>query len=415
MFKGILIGFILYAGSVEAQTPPLTLEAAVNRALEASPEVEQSAAALRRGELQAKLALSPFLPTLAVEGGMRNLGPEQDDESGRFAYGVAQYNLYNGGLDRAARAIRNTELARDRADLSLTKAKVTRNTIRRFAEVLYIDIAIKLNREAFEANKSQMLIARRKAAGGLTSNADVLEFEFRENALNTDLDLLRHERAVAARELNAVMGLEPSEVTLAGELTPEMAALAEQSQPTNEFLAQEALLIPRTELAVAELETRSAVATWLPKLNFEARYGDMVYAEPDVRNRPGWLLELRLTIPLFSGMETFYSRQTAAAREAEQASRLRRAELSLSQTVADREDKLKVLESLLKLQKENVVRSEKFFKATLEEYRRGVKNGPDVTSATEALFSARLRLQSLSKDVVMSRIGLIDLTSIEPK
>jgi outer membrane protein TolC len=86
----------------------------------------------------------------------------------------------------------------------------------------------------------------------------------------------------------------------------------------------------------------------------------MQRAEPEVTGVPGWRLEIKLTMPIFSGLETLSARQLAAAKRHEATTRLRRAELETKNTLADREEKILVLENMQRLQKENIARAERF-------------------------------------------------------
>lgn len=409
-----IAAFLTTNGNAWAQPSTLSVQDALSRALSGSPEVLEAKAALKSAEINRKLSYSPFLPQIALEAGTLQREPTPENQSGEFFYGVGRWNIFRGGSDRALLRISQIEEEKERRQFELAKARVSRQVIRRFAAVLYIDESIRLSRETLEVNRGQLKIAKRKASGGLTSNADILEFEFRENALNTQVELLKHDRRVAARALSISLGDDPqSEVQLTGKLDLSLAELAERSFGTADFIRQTASLDAETDLEIANLRHRAAWATWLPRADVEGRYGNMKNAEPEVRGTPGWLLELKFTMPIFSGTETIYARQAAATQRKEREAQLRQARLNQSAISADQTEKMKVLEVLLQLQKENMARAERYYNATLAEYKRGIKNSPDLSGATERLFEARLRDLALNKDMIMSRIGLIDADELE--
>ena len=418
MRSAILVGVaaILLASDDASAQPPqeLDLVQAVAASLAASPAVREGEAALRRSEIQSRLALSPFLPKLAVEASRVEKAPQDRNLSGNNLFGTASLNLYNGGLDLTSRRIQRVELAQAQQKLAVIRGQVTREVVRRFAELLYLEEAIRIKNEALTLNKAQMQIAKRKAQGGITSSADVLEFEFRENALNTEVELLQHERNGASRNLAVAMGSEPiSDLKARGTLSPSLISGVFDSKESSEFLTSEALVDPKSELQVADLGYSSALATWLPRADIGARYGKMEFADPEVVGVPGWRLEFRITIPIFSGMETLSARQLASARQREAETKLRRTDLELKTTLADREEKIRVLENLIRLQHENHARAEKYYEATLVEYKRGIKNSPDLSGATERLFDSRLKANGLVKDLLMAKIGLLETVKFE--
>lgn len=409
-----LIGLLFLPSPALSETRALSLDEAVQRAIVQSPDVQAAEASARLSEIQSKLSLSPFLPEIAVETGSLQEIPKDPNDSGTYYYGIGRINLYNGGVDSLARKALLLDKDRAEASVALSRQKVSRDVTRRYAELLFFDESLKLKREALELNRKQMQLAKRKASGGITSSADVLEFEFRENELNTEISLLVHERALSSRELSTSMGSEPrNDLDVIGPLTPELAKFVVQPEGSAAFLEQLNVLNPKVEAEIAELRNRAAASVWLPKLNFEIRYGNMEFADPEVLGSPAWRFDLRLTLPIFTGLETVYARQATASLVREKEAQLRRSRLTANNQIQDREEKLQVLQNLIRMQKENIARAERYYKATLAEYLRGVKNSPDLSGATERLFNARLRELALVKDVVLARIGLLEVTSID--
>jgi outer membrane protein len=414
--KRSLLLLLLFCPAAFAQDPPaeLTPVEIIEASLKSNPQVLEAQAAADRGRIQSRLSLSPFLPTLAVEAGTVQRSPEDRNESGQYLFGAGRMNLFNGGLDWSQRRILRLEDERSQRQLALRKRLVARESIRRITDLMLIDESVALKREALQLNQTQMRMARQKVAGGITTAADVIEFEFRENALNTELELLAHERNVASRALSKTMGREPGDsLRIKGPLTPALAELATAHGEAESYIDEAFTLDASFDARVADIQRGAARSVWLPRADLEARYGDQRFADPEVDGLPGWRLELRLTLPIFSGLETIHARQlaTTALREAE--ARQQAARLLTATVQKDRVEKLLTLNTLIRLQNENIKRAERYYQATVTEYRRGIKNSPDLSQATERLFDARLRKHSLTRDFILTQIGLTEETRFE--
>ncbi|OYZ13487.1 MAG: hypothetical protein B7Y39_17580, partial [Bdellovibrio sp. 28-41-41] len=59
---------------------------------------------------------------------------------------------------------------------------------------------------------------------------------------------------------------------------------------------------------------------------------------------------------------------------------------------------LKLLHSQVHDAEENIVRAEKYYKLTQSEYARGVKNSPDMLSASEKIFEVKNKRLEILKD-----------------
>lgn len=385
---------------------PLTLQEAITRATATSPIVKAAQLEVEQNALLARVRGSLFLPEVDLKTGYQLRKSEDEEHKGSYAFAVGRINLYNGGRDQNTKQIAVQEVEYSEAQLKLTKVRIAQAVAREFFELLYLQEALRLKEEAREENRSQKKIAERVAQAGFTSSADVLEFDFRESALLTEIELLKHERNVASRNLSIALGEEPrTGLQITGDFDRDFEAL--KASTSSVLVApQEALLKAKTAVQIAELEHRSSLATWLPRLDLESQYGNLRFADPEVEGTPAWSVGVSLTFPLFSGMETLYSRQNTALAMARREAELKQTQLDSRGQQQDNEEKLKVLANLLILQKTNIEKAERSYRATMNEYRRGVKNAPDVTEATARLFSTRDRDFQLKRDQILAYLGL---------
>ena len=76
--------------------------------------------------------------------------------------------------------------------------------------------------------------------------------------------------------------------------------------------------------------------------------------------------------------------------------------------------RLSTLTDRLNLEEKNLSKSEDYYKITLSEYKRGVKNSPDMVGASERLLEARIRNLEYRKDYYLTKLRIYELVSSDP-
>jgi len=71
---------------------------------------------------------------------------------------------------------------------------------------------------------------------------------------------------------------------------------------------------------------------------------------------------------------------------------------------------IKALNQRIDLEEKNLERFEKYYKLTLDKYRRVVKNSPDMVGASERILDARLRNLEYRRDLMIAQAKLYELT-----
>lgn len=125
---------------------------------------------------------------------------------------------------------------------------------------------------------------------------------------------------------------------------------------------------------------------------------------------------LKISVPLFSGLETL--NETRAARStiaAEEASGATRKTLLARQYVENLLSQLTTISDRINLEEKNLSKSEEYYKITLGEYRRGVKNSPDMVGASERLLEAKIRNLEYRKDFYLTKLKIYELVSSDPR
>lgn len=394
----------------------ITLEDLSREAIANNLEIQEASARVSTAGYGRKATLGGFLPELSLEGGPLRTRLDNEKHSGTALYGKAEWNLFRGGMDkaRASQAGLEEELAEQK--LEWTKAKVLREVASAFYELQFLHESLALKEKAVALNAEQAKLARVKRASGYTSEADVIEFELREATLRSDIKQLEQEREERSRELAVLLGRKasPAVITVRGHLeragkVPKEESVAKSIASKNPE-AQEASFLLRNR----QYEKTIAQAGFLPTLNLEAKYGRLANDEKVFQKENNYSLFLTFNLPLFSGLSTVNGYQAAVSSAAESESSLQRSQLSASAAASRLFSRLKSIRDRLDLEEKTLARSEEYYKITVGEYRRGVKNSPDMVGATERLFEARLRNLQYRRDFNLTRLEIEGLAGSTP-
>ncbi len=376
----ILASLLLFGGKVLAHHPnegSLTLEQLLKEAETENLEIKEAEGQMKSSDAAASSEYGKLLPQLSVEGGP--LATKYDDEknSGTAVYGKAEWNLYRGGKDSNELDKARIKSEFEKKKYEAIKSKVVREVSRVYYELLFLLEGSDLKQKAIEMNQEQMKLAKLKKNSGFTSSADVIEFELREATLKSDLKMFAQVIAEKSRELSVLLGRKDSSVPnlVKGHL------IRENSNSLSKEGILSRLSDNNIEIAEAQAEFKSsekdaaiAKAGFLPSVDVEAKYGKIANEEKVFTDNNNYSVMLKLSIPLYSGFETM--NQTKSARSAVIAKDAAASRKNLS-AVAETENlfsQLATLTDRLNLEEQNLSKSEEYYKITLGEYKRGVKN-----------------------------------------
>jgi outer membrane protein TolC len=390
-------------------TLPSLLEDAFKNNLEIKEAEQQQevSSALR------KQAVSAYLPHLSLDGGAQSNRFDSEQSSGVFGHVSANINLYRGGRDKINQEVLSAEESFQKFRYQKTRARIQREVSKKYYELLYLSEGIALKEEALETNKNSMALAQKKKAAGFTSQADVLEFELRESNLKSDLNLLRQEEATKTKELARLIGyLGDKALRVKGHLERTHLDRREESLLTQALEEREDLKEAQKALAVSELEYKGLFADYLPRIDLKAKYGKLATEERVSENLNNFSVGLQVSIPIFSGLDTLYGRDAKAKDRARNDYRAERIKQEVKVQLETALSRLKSIDERLDLEEKNIARSRQYYDLTLSEYRKGVKNSPDVAGAAERLYDAKLRNLGYRRDYYLTNIEIAEATGV---
>jgi outer membrane protein TolC len=410
--------FILVFTSISFADHPnegaLTLEELQTRAQHQNRTILASEQASISSEKLAQSQKGAFLPEISLEGGPMSTRLDDEKNSGTAVYGKAEWNLYRGGRDQAE--LRKSEIERDleKRKLEGLKSQVAREVSKLYYEMLYLLESISIKEQALHMNQDQMKLARAKRSSGLTSEADVLEFELRDSTLNSDLKLLQQQRSAKARDLSFLVGANEAPETLAvkGHLETESLKI-DRTVALQHFKNHNLeILDAQSQFQISNQDKAIAKSTYLPKLDLEAQYGKIANEERVFDNTNNYRFFLKLNIPLFSGFQSYYDFSASQSKAIQKEMALQNTEIKVRSDLEGLFSELSSLEDRIQLEEKNLQRSESYYKMTISEYKRGLKNSPDVVGASERIMDAKIRNLEFRKEFQITKLRIYELAGI---
>lgn len=352
-----------------------------------------------------------FAPKLSVEGGPQSSTFDGEKSNGTALYGKAEWNIYGGGTDAADLELAKVEYEIQKQKLITLKNKIKNDVLKLYYEMQFLLESISLNQKALDLNSQQVKIAKAKNISGFTTSSDVLEFELRNSTLQSDLVLLTQQLDQKSRELDVLLAKtdESVPISVKGHLERDPTRFNRDDLIAKAQKNNDQLLKLNLEIKQTETEKQQARSQLLPKVDLEAKYGKLSTEEKVFDNNDNYSVGLKVRIPLFSGLEDFHASKSMNSKLKASQLSMQQKNLALISEIDTSLDEMKALNTRLDLEEKNLELSEKYYKLTLDEYKRGVKNSPDMVGASERILEARIRNLEYRRNLKLTKIKIQSL------
>ncbi len=344
-----------------------------------------------------KVNQSLFYPEINIVTGVGSEYSKGDDETekGGILYLDTKMNLYRGMEDYNSIEINEMKIqkANLERELELNKTKIEYFNLTSDNEVLTQDI--KLIQNELENNKSQESMARKKVNAGLTTDAELLDFQIKQdNLLN---EILANELKIKENE-NAIKNIFGNKFSLE-ELKSKI--------PLNESTELKKAQIPENlnltqlsqDVSLSELEINKSKSSYLPKIDLEAKAGSITPQTKMFKDKTEHQVALTLTIPLFSGYSSdAFSHQMILDKQLKERI-FKNYQVNLPSILENEEKRIELNRHLLAANEKTLKKAEKFQEQTISEYKRGIKNSPDLISASDRIFELKRKANELNNDI----------------
>lgn len=397
----LLVSIFLFF-SVATSAKDLSWTDIESRILGSNLEIQAQSHISKAAENDLKATSGVYLPSISLNAGTGRDTTLRDDDRGTQAFVEGKWNLYRGGHDSALRAKSKAAAELEKLNYDIRKREVLFR-----ARELYISIvAIQkssdiLNRES-ELNKQQRGMAQKKVSAGLTSNVDGIEFDLRSDFIEAEQNKFASEKLVHIAELKALVDSGDDPVVIIGEIAVPQNRELKPINISNSPVRSAA----EFEMQISQADKNIARSGFLPEVNVTAAYGRQTLQRDDPIKNDETTAILSVSLPIFSGLSTLNAVRAQNERTFAKEKLIQQTNNVLNAQAEITTSRWKETWSLYELNQKTLERAKKYYELTLGEYRRGVKNSPDLVSATERLFETEMKSISLVKDLNLIQAGI---------
>ena len=325
-----------------------------------------------------------FLPKLSARTGDESYKRGSTDIERKGYWMVeGRINLYRGGRDNLESKIRDSNERIARNEFSREFLHELREARQTYWRLVSVGQLIKDRREALEKNEAYVKSSKRRVGAGVSTSADVLQFELHKTLLQQELKKLTLEQDLLRNRLSVAIGWDEHESISIVEDFPHPPDNKEDAPKLNPS-ANVALQIVQEREIREQARSRQAKNWWLPHVDLYSSYGLPSLSDEyalATRNEKEWTAGVQIGIDLSEGLE---ARNEGLAKAYEAKAEKERGKHRLREMMAaDHELRhdLSLLHELIHDADRDINKAESFLKLTFSEKSRGVKNGPDLLEA----------------------------------
>ncbi len=402
-FSGIFLGLIL-----SIKTYALVGADDLFRTVEAS---HQEILALQKNSESAKAsgqaAFSGFLPTLSVVGGWQSNRVDNpfETERGYNGYIEGRLNIFRGFKDASFKS--RLQLAGELAliDLELKKREIRFELTEVLTDLIILHQLQEIILEELSINKTQKQMAQRKVSAGMTSKVDNLEFELRESEIMLEQKHVDQQHEESHQKYFSLTGVALQDSDVKKVNFSSESAFSNLNKKVN---LSQTLQYQKASLlqAQAEYSKNELKSDFLPTLDFTYAVGRITPTEEDQLKLNESKYGVQLTIPLFSGLDTYYRTRSASFLSQSLENSKNQARNTSQADYEIQISRLNELNFAFQINEKKISNSEKYYNLTLAEYKRGIKNSPDLVSATDRYFSAKKKKLEIQKNLELVKVKI---------
>ena len=418
MFRPLLFILWLLAGHAFADHPgegSEKLPDMISEALANSPGIQAKVEHLNAAKDRVQGSRSGLAPTVSAAGGRKTDGGGDSEIVGtNFAQLDAAWNLYRGGSDQSKQRIADLETEIASRELQSEKLKAAEAVAETFFELQYISESLALIEDMITQTKRGKDTARRRMATGQTTSVDALEFDILESKLRSQMAAYQTDESILSQKMHSYLDrAENKPIKVHGHLLRSSWAmnfdeLEAHALSENPRIAAAKLNAERVNGDLSVLR-----AEFFPSVDAMGSWGKLANSSPTA-TKPSWSTELRVTVPLFTGLSTVKARDAKTHEKSALDLEILNVKREIQTELLEQITRMRSFEQRLVLEENSMSQADKYLKLTQSEYARGIKNSPDLASAMDLVLNAHLRNLELRREWYRARVRIQGITGKVP-
>ncbi len=390
----LMITTLLLTSVIAAAQSRLELQ---QKLLSSNEELKSMSSDITSQDSLKKSMYSAYLPTLNVIGGLAKNKTDEDDEKGQVRYLQGSANLFSGFKDMASVDIQDKKIALAKINYEIHVRAQKEKLTEILASMIGLHQLEKILDEEFKITQNQKQMAARKVNAGLTSQVDNYEFVIRESEIEIQKKEIKRKHEAAHQQLNALYNQEI--------LDSEIENLSFAADPTtisgfNLKSYENHPLIQKAKITadIALFEKSVMTSDFLPKIDLSYVFGRLTPTEDNIKYNESEIA-LLVTIPLFSGFDTYHKRKSSIANLSAKEHEKNQILLDIKSQFEQLKSRVQELVESYQIIEKKLIVTEKYYNLTLAEYKRGTKNSPDLVGATERYFDTKKKKIEIQKEL----------------
>lgn len=355
-----------------------------------------------------------FFPSLKIYGAQEHFELNSYRRT-QPTYGAeVSVNLFNGTKDSLQNDVIDKRKERMETEKRVTVYQEIIKAKEIYWNLVFLGDSLKVLQQIQEINAANLKSAQRRIRAGLTTSADNYEFEIKDTEIKRSIDQINMQKRILEKELAVLIG-SPENASLKivdkFEHTDGMEFVGTHTENQHLFLAKPSLVQAEENKLAAKIQARS----WWPKVDayaaqnkYNVRLGNVFDRQEGKESVVG----VRLSMNLFDFTS---GNREASALEAEAEGSKADANYLERQIENEAHAEIASLDFLhrqLHDAEENINRAEGYYKVTMQEYSRGVKNSPDVLGSVDKLLEIKTKYIEILRDFYVTRDHLRTKTEI---
>ncbi|MGZ3743409.1 MAG: TolC family protein [Pseudobdellovibrionaceae bacterium] len=351
-----------------------------------------------------------YYPSLSAVGGwgQNRLDNPEESNKGYVGYLDGRINLFNGFRDLAVTNQTEISVELKKLEYESSRLEIRLELIETMSNMIYLHKLQSILNDEAKITQEQKTMAAKKVRAGLTSSVDNLELTLREKEIaiqQKQIDQLHNESHQKFLQLfgNDIPDSELDKVSF--DSLENLKQIRSFNDKKNPEVQKAQLFLKQSELEQKELRADS-----LPSVDFIYSFGRLTPSENSPMQFNESKYALQISLPLFSGFGTRHKIKAGYSESVARQFRARQALFNSQSSFNSLKEKIQELSDLYEINEEKLVASKKYFEMTVEEYKRGIKNSPDLVNATERWFSSQKKKFELLKELEMTKTRIENLS-----